>query len=231
MPVRVEDVKIPTVGGVLECVLRIPDRAYRAVVFAPGLGQDARDERFTPLVEVLMANTFTVLQMNYRNVAAGVDKSELTLQQMAEDMKAAYVYLKRRNYKRVGLVAKSVSSVVFFLSDLPFSAVALWGPVIYPEREADGYLKDANIRDTKLKDLQGRRGFLKRDDLHEVKTPVLVVHGSLDEVSPVTNAQALVRMLPNARLHLIEGSDHGFHELVHMAEAVRTSVEWFNRVL
>ncbi len=61
----------------------------------------------------------------------------------------------------------------------------------------------------------------------EVKMPVLIVHGTRDEVIPVDMGQALGRLFPHATVHLVEGATHNdvfyapgvLQELVRFARA------------
>lgn len=45
-------------------------------------------------------------------------------------------------------------------------------------------------------------------ELHRIRTPTLVVHGSEDRVIPPVNARLMARSIPGARLELIEGAGH-----------------------
>ncbi|KAK2989663.1 hypothetical protein RJ640_021583 [Escallonia rubra] len=45
---------------------------------------------------------------------------------------------------------------------------------------------------------------------------VLTVHGSADEVIPVEDAFEFAKLIPNHKLHVIEGSNHGY--TAHQAE-------------
>ena len=46
------------------------------------------------------------------------------------------------------------------------------------------------------------------DQLQQMKCPVLVIHGSDDALSPVSNGEALTAQLPNASFQLMEGIGH-----------------------
>jgi len=46
------------------------------------------------------------------------------------------------------------------------------------------------------------------DQLQQIDCPVLVIHGSDDALSPVSNGETLVAHLPNASLQLMEGIGH-----------------------
>jgi pimeloyl-ACP methyl ester carboxylesterase len=46
------------------------------------------------------------------------------------------------------------------------------------------------------------------DQLRQIDCPVLVIHGSDDALSPVSNGEALVDQFPNASFQLMEGIGH-----------------------
>lgn len=46
--------------------------------------------------------------------------------------------------------------------------------------------------------------------LHEIAAPTLIVHGSADEMLPVANARLIARLMPAARLEIIDGVGHMF---------------------
>ncbi|HLT57403.1 MAG TPA: alpha/beta fold hydrolase [Limnochordales bacterium] len=50
--------------------------------------------------------------------------------------------------------------------------------------------------------------FDARDRLPQLRRPVLVIHGTADEVVPPRFAEDLARRIPGARLHWIEGAGH-----------------------
>lgn len=45
---------------------------------------------------------------------------------------------------------------------------------------------------------------------------VLTVHGSVDEIIPVEDALAFDKIIPNHKLHIIEGANHSYKS--HQAE-------------
>ena len=50
--------------------------------------------------------------------------------------------------------------------------------------------------------------FALGDQISTIDIPTMVLHGTDDAISPVENAHALATLLPNARLHLMEGVGH-----------------------
>ena len=63
------------------------------------------------------------------------------------------------------------------------------------------------------------------DELSALDLPVLVCHGTADEVLPVENAHLLYERLPNSELHLFEGGPHLF--FVEQADAVTDRLRSF----
>ncbi|WP_407942931.1 alpha/beta fold hydrolase [Luteipulveratus halotolerans] len=50
------------------------------------------------------------------------------------------------------------------------------------------------------------------DRLAQVSAPTLVLHGSDDRMSPVSNAHAIGGRIPAARVEVTEGGRHGFFD-------------------
>ncbi|CAM8887190.1 unnamed protein product [Rhodiola kirilowii] len=53
---------------------------------------------------------------------------------------------------------------------------------------------------------------------------VLTVHGSADEVIPVEDGKAFAKIIPNHKMHIIEGADHCYSQ--HQAELVPVVVDF-----
>ena len=61
-----------------------------------------------------------------------------------------------------------------------------------------------------------------RNELHEVRVPALVITGSQDILTPISDAEELAELLPNSELAMVRGAAHGF-----MFEQAAT----FNRIV
>jgi len=88
----------------------------------------------------------------------------------------------------------------------------------------------------------GSRRFNKRfyDDLRNydllqaVRTtsPILILHGSSDEVVPPTHAQKLYEAAQEPkRLEIIEGADHVLSQRDQLKKVIDLSLEWFKKYL
>jgi len=58
---------------------------------------------------------------------------------------------------------------------------------------------------------------------------VLTVHGSSDKVVPVEDASKFAKIIPNHKLHIIEGADHSF--TAHQDELASVVVNFIKETL
>jgi len=58
---------------------------------------------------------------------------------------------------------------------------------------------------------------------------VLTVHGSEDEVIPVEDAKEFAKIIPNHKLEIVEGANHGYTE--HQSQLVSTVMEFIKTVI
>jgi hypothetical protein len=79
----------------------------------------------------------------------------------------------------------------------------------------------------------------RADHLREVQVPMLFLQGTRDELCDRSLLEPIVRGLPRATLHLLEGADHAFHALRKTGrtdagtrtEMARTIAEWARAVV
>jgi alpha-beta hydrolase superfamily lysophospholipase len=64
--------------------------------------------------------------------------------------------------------------------------------------------------------------------ISDVRTPILIVHGTADTVVPVGHASVLAEAAPSAELLIIEGAEH---QLRKEPEAIDAVLEWMERTL
>jgi len=53
---------------------------------------------------------------------------------------------------------------------------------------------------------------------HSIKIPTLIVHGNKDDVVPYEDSVKLSKLLPNATLHTVSGSNHHYASTDHFDE-------------
>jgi dipeptidyl aminopeptidase/acylaminoacyl peptidase len=68
--------------------------------------------------------------------------------------------------------------------------------------------------------------------LKETRCPILIVHGSLDEIVPLSHAKVLYENAKEPKnIQIIEGGDHRLTDSSHRGRAVELTLEWFKKYL
>ena len=49
-----------------------------------------------------------------------------------------------------------------------------------------------------------------KEQIREIKIPVLIIHGTVDRVVPIDNSRELAKQFENSRLVEIQGADHSY---------------------
>lgn len=64
--------------------------------------------------------------------------------------------------------------------------------------------------DVMLAQVQAVGGHDTSERLGDIRAPTLVIHGSADQILPVTNGRAIAERVPGARLEILDGVGHLF---------------------
>ena len=78
---------------------------------------------------------------------------------------------------------------------------------------------------------RGGRPDLAMDFLPEVKSPVLLIVGSLDEEVLELNRKAFSALRAEKRLEIVEGAGHLFEEPGKLSQVASLATSWFNKYL
>lgn len=68
----------------------------------------------------------------------------------------------------------------------------------------------------------------RKERLHEIKTPTLVIHGSEDPILPVEHGLTLAENIPNAKKYIMEGVGHEMPEQM-LSEIINEMLNLFNQ--
>ncbi|HUO04233.1 MAG TPA: alpha/beta hydrolase [Candidatus Binataceae bacterium] len=74
--------------------------------------------------------------------------------------------------------------------------------------------------------MAGIMGFNAYDRLHEIKCPVLIVHGDSDVLVPTANAEIIKSRIPHAEMFMIPGAGHLFQAVDPVGVHMRIA-NWF----
>ena len=213
----------------------------RAVVSCHGMLSGKDGVKHTRLASELERHALPLLRFDF----AGRGESQgsvfdMTYSSAVEDVDAAINWLHKQGVTRVGLFGSSMGGAVALLAaarDERVVTVATIAAIGYPSAIADRYPEQA--RDFEVQGYvdspAGRigRGFMDDAVQHDVvsavsivRAPILVMHGTDDQVVPQTDALDIASAAQNATLDLVDGGDHQFHNEQILRPAMRRIAEF-----
>lgn len=217
--------------------LHLPYQNAACVITLHGLESSKDSGKWPPIAARLTDEGYACLRFNFRGCGRGAEKSEgkfedVSLTGRIRDYKAALQFLQDTNkdkvdMRRLGVIGSSFGGMVAIAEqDKRIKAmVCLSTPYYLPHisKEAGRRFKKGfydDLRDYNL--LQAVRNV----------PPILILHGSSDEVVPPTHAQKLYEAAREPkRLEIIEGADHVFSHREHLKKVINLSLEWFKKYL
>jgi alpha/beta superfamily hydrolase len=188
---------------------------------------------------------FASLRFNYRGCGEGDDKSEgdfedTTLTERIKDYRAALDYLEttKVDQNRLGMIGSSFGGMIPLAArDTRIKAmVILATPSRFPPLTEEqnktlgetGYFEFESGRKVKPEFFNDFQQYNICEDVRQINCPILIIHGSQDELVPLQNA---VEIYENAnepkRLEMMEGGNHVLSESEHLGRIVNLSLEWF----
>jgi len=175
------------------------------------------------------------------------DFADFTLTKAIEDCKAAVEFAKSKGYERIGLFGFSIGGFVALgamkngvkadsavlcapLSDFH----AIFGRVDLKEWKESGMLRAPNLG------LSIRLNYSFYEDgmnhnsyesYSKVTVPMLIVHGTNDDIVPISQSEELIRHLSNSHLLKINGATHNLFSNEYAGECLDSIVKWFKAKL
>ena len=172
--------------------------------------------------------------------------ADMTYSSRQEDLSDVMVYLFSQGAKRLALVGSSMGGAVALLAaarEERVVAIATLAAVAHTEsfeerhglacfgwRHADGITISDGFRLGKA--------FFEDALQHDVpsavrvlRAPVLVIHGSHDDIVPVSDADDIATAAKNATLLLIDNADHSFSNPEHQEQIIAEVCSFFQRQL
>jgi len=191
-----------------------------AVLFLPGISGKAFSHRFQPLVDAVLASGFPIARVH--GWEDGVDVNSHTWSYYHKVLDEVMRSLDERGYKKIIGIGKSFGGGLLLSYHHPnIVKKILWAPAI-------GVGDDATFEQHKNDLLSGIASFL---DLHltsgfisDDTAFICIIHGTADNIVPITNSEKIVQYARGGRLTKIEGADHSFktsHEEQQLMEASR----------
>lgn len=226
--------------------LHIPFDNAPCIITLHGLEGGKDGGKWPTVASQLYRAGYACLRFNFRGCGE-VEKSDgnfedLTLSGRIEDYKAALQYVRSVesvDSERIGVIGSSLGGMVAIAGKQKVNAIVTmgspykvprYGKPLIPQKEGDYYILPSKSRIKKdfYEDIQ------KYDLTQDVKEapPLMIVHGSSDEIVPVEHARTLYDSAIEPKdLQIVEGADHTFSNSSQLDEALRLAREWFDKYL
>jgi len=201
--------------GELRGILHTPEGPSEAcVVLCHGLFGSMYSPKYVELAEELGRRGVSSLRFNHREEA----QTSLTLR--GEDLERMVEFIGSLGYRRMGLMGSSLGGylVLLFSSSKDLKAVAAWATPCRLEG---------------LKELEGEAGkYDLLESVERIRAPLLLLHGSEDELVPPWHSTELFRRARSLKtLLVVAGADHRFTGERERRVAVELTAEWLERRL
>jgi len=232
----IEPFQFTVENRVLAGVLHLPASRASApwVVLCHGLFSSMASEKFTGLAELLSRSGIAALRFDFSGCGkSSGDIADTTVSGRLQELEAVVNFAD--NHAKLGpdcaLMGSSLGGFValLFAARRPCKALSLWAT---PYNLA--VIKD-NIP---AEDLQRLKPDFFADaaeyqlDAHQTDTPMQIIHGTCDEIVPVSHADMLCsKNNPRHQQVIIPDADHSISSPHHRECALNACVRWFKQHL
>ena len=188
-------------------ILSVPQKSDSIVILCHGYGSNKDTEKYKLIEKEFSSNGISTFRFDFHGCGESKGKFDFTIQTAllnnVTDLQAAINFLeKEHKINKMGLIGSSLGgSTSLLLSE-----------------------------DTRVKAIITLAAPYF-DAMKKVSKPVLIYHGTHDEVVSRDHAEKIGKMSSKAEVRIIEGADHSFILMEHRQRIVKESMEFFKRYL
>ena len=184
------------------------EKSDKVVILLPGISGKALSDRYKGMEKELNKNNIAFFRFDlWKNVEDIQNKS---LRDIYVGIDIAIEFVNSKGYSKVSFVGKSIGGG--FLLTYPnskISSLILLSPAITFGEESN-LKKVVSLRFSNFKRAVEEIKINKKD-LKKIKSKVLIIHGTEDEVISLENSQAMIKFL-DAKLEIIKGAGHSYEK-------------------
>jgi len=243
-----------TDGIILSGVLNKQSDNNKIVVLCHGFnsGKDRSVGRIAGKISSERINTF---RFDFRSHGeSSRAKKGMTITGELEDLKSTLKLLKNLGYKEFILLGFSFGGGIVSLLDNDeyknVKGIGLWYSVLDYNAVKDTLnvmIKENNIDNKEFVEVNGTNGknlriskeilsemerYKPYKNIEALNIPILLVHGTKDEMVPYTISEKVVKILKNAKLITIDGGIHTFKDSeTSMEIAISKTIEYLKEVM
>lgn len=216
----------------------------KLILMSHGLEGSKDGSKWQAIAEKAPKAGFGTLRFNYRGCGEGIEASEgefldSTLTNRISDYRSAidYVYSIDTNIGNIGVIGSSFGGMVALAAeDVRVKAMVLLATPIHismnighgeihgTETEVSPLLPEQIYDDVNRYDISKSIG--------RINCPLLILHGSEDDIVPVEHAYDLYRYANEPKhLLIVDGADHSFSNTAHIEYIVELSLAHFTKYL
>ena len=209
------------------------NKNHPVVILCHGFHSTKDNNTNTRLQVMLKEKSIATFRFDFYGHGESEGKFEdITVSEAVEDLLCAIELLKKKGYKKIGLIGASFGGLTSLLTaakskDLLFLGLKCPATNFLEielthrtkenlqewKREGFSYYKNDEGETYRLnymffQDLKKNNGFIVAD---KIRIPTLIVHGEADEIVPVKQSESLYKLIPNCKLAIIPNADHRFN--------------------
>jgi len=240
-------------GDKLCGVLSVPkNHDGRIVIMAHGFASSKDSKTYTTLEGSI--NELGIATFRFDFWARGESEgnfAEVTISGGVDDVLQAIEFVKEKGFSRIGIFGNSyggISSVLAASKSIELEFLILSSAVAdyvdqknytltkdqLAEWKEKGFRMHSDSKDhsdrlnyTMLEDAKNNIAY---DIADKVKIPVLLIHGDKDEDVPVQHSKKMHKLLPNSKLELVKGANHGYtSKLEHFQKRLDFTIAFIKR--
>lgn len=201
----------------VEHKLENPNNSNKGIILLPGISGNALiDPRYNLLSNSLVNANFGFLRFDLWQSVSDLDK--MTISEMQDFLDKTFDFMRHKGFIEISLIGKGFGGgIVLTYINPNIKKLVLWSPAI-------NYCKESNFVFTKETKLYTFKSFMaikiNKRDLYHINYPVLILHGTNDEVISIENSEKIVQENPKIILKPIKDSNYSY-----------SNEEWLNKII
>lgn len=197
------------------------------VITCHGFRSSKDSSKYVFIARRLCEEGFAVLRFDFRGCGESVGEFEQsTITGRIDDLKSALDFVDRHKFESVGTMGSSLGGSISILTaakDERIKALVTWAtPHIL-------FSRNTNALD-KIEENAKKHDVIRA--VEDLRNPILIIHGSVDNQVPVSDACKLYDKAKEPKsIRIFKGADHRFTNPSHRKKAVELTLDWFKKWL